>query len=676
MCWRAGRACPDRGSVRSTPSSPGPVTRPRETAGAACSTAAGDALDRLARLAARALRVPTVVFVAGEARRPVLAGGSGIPETWGARRGAELPHPTLAGAALRGEAGTWGAVGPALPAGSAALASVPVRGRDGGVLGALCALDSRPRTWTPEEMEVLSDVADAAVRELGHRPPGSEGARAADARAHLMTAALEQLGEAVGITDTAGRFLYANAAHARTLGYPTGSHGEYVVDDFLADEPARARFRAAAEKAHEEGCWRGRISFRTCAGATVPMEVILGPVRDGVDEALLFSVSRDVSDEVARESQLRRAERLASLGTLVSGVAHELNNPLAAIKSFAQLLLLDERPLEDQEALEVIEREAARAAKIVADLRLAARQTERSGGAREPVQLNEVVRHVLALRGYTLQTHNVEVRDDLSRDLPLILADRGEVEQVVLNLVLNAEHSLADHPGERRLVVRTRPSGASVSLHVVDSGPGIPEEHLERIFDPFWTTKEPGKGTGLGLSLVHATVTEHGGTIQVDSEPGRGAAFVVEFPLAPRPAGAPGVPGRGRALRVLVVDDEAPIRRSLALYLERLGHRVEEAGDGREALDRIVAAPAPYDVVLADLRMPGLGGDRLLAELRARGSGADRRVVFITGDALSDATAAGYAAAGIPVVFKPFELEQVARAVELRAAGADVGGSG
>ncbi|HEV2146450.1 MAG TPA: ATP-binding protein [Longimicrobiaceae bacterium] len=242
-------------------------------------------------------------------------------------------------------------------------------------------------------------------------------------------------------------------------------------------------------------------------------------------------------------TRVPRAERLASLGALVSGAAHELNNPLAAIKSFAQLLLLDERPAEDREALEAIEREAARAASIVADLRLAVRQTERSAGARTPVQLNEVVRQVLALRGYALQTHGVEVRDDLAGDLPLVLAVRGELEQVVLNLVLNAEHALAGHPGERRLEVRTRPGALGVSLHVVDSGPGIPEDHLERIFDPSWTTPEPGKGTGLGLGPVHGIVAEHGGTIRVHSEPGRGAAFTVELPRAD---GAAGAAERGR----------------------------------------------------------------------------------------------------------------------------------
>ena len=623
------------------------------------SPAGGGALDRIARLAARTLGVPAVVVTAGEGegQRVCGRGGPFPPEGDGAVLALCSAVAGRGEDVVRGEPGT----DTALHGGPAAFAAVPLGGAGGRTLGCIAALDHRPREWSAGELDTLRDFAALAAREV----------EAAGERDGLVAAALEQLGEPVAITDLAGRFRYANPAHARLLGYPPGRHAEFTADDFLPGGEARARFAEGAAKARAGGGWRGRISFRTLAGAAVPLEVTLGPVRDARGEELLLAMARDVAGEASREGQLRRAERLASLGTLLGGVAHELNNPLAAIKSFAQLLLLDERHPEDQEALEVIEREAARAAKIVADLRLVARQTERSGGPRGPVQLNEVVRGVLEIRRYTLQTHGVDVRADLARDLPSVHADPGEMEQVVLNLVLNAEHSLADHPGERRLIVRTRPSALGVTLQVVDSGPGIPGENLERIFDPFWTTREPGQGTGLGLSLVHGIVTEHGGEIRVDSEPGRGAAFAVELPRGPAAPGRSPVPAAAvRPLRVLVVDDEAPVRRSIARYLERRGHRVDEASDGREALARLdEARDTPPDVILADLRMPGLGGDRLLAALRARGAGGEERLVFITGAPLSDAAVAAMAASGIPVLSKPFELEQVARAVEERAAG-------
>ena len=381
-----------------------------------------------------------------------------------------------------------------------------------------------------------------------------------------------------------------------------------------------------------------------------------------------------------RDLYLRRVERLASLGTLLSGVAHELNNPLASIKGFAQLLLLDERPEEDREALETIVRQATRAAKIVADLHVVARQNPRTGEPPGGVELNEVVRQVVELRRRIMESRGIEVREELSPGLPPVHGPRGELEQVVLNLLVNAEQSLAEHPGPRQVVIRTRPAGAGAVLQVVDSGAGIPAEHLERVFDPFWTTRDPGKGTGLGLSLVHGIVTAHGGEIRVESAPGEGAAFIVQLPRAPEiaPSAEPGV-GEGvpRPLRVLVVDDEAPIRTSLVRYLERRGHRVDAAEDGREALRRVgESRDFPYDVVLADLRMPEVGGDRLLEALRGRPGAPDRRVVFVTGDAASEEAAEILAASGAPVILKPFDLAEVAVVVERHAERVRRGGEG
>jgi CheY-like chemotaxis protein len=211
------------------------------------------------------------------------------------------------------------------------------------------------------------------------------------------------------------------------------------------------------------------------------------------------------------------------------------------------------------------------------------------------------------------------------------------------------------------------------TLFVVDSGPGIAIEHLDRIFDPFWTTKSPGEGTGLGLSLVHSIVTEHGGRIRVDSEPGNGAAFQVELPRmvdAQMPGGPTDAQGMAAAkpLRILVVDDEEPIRRTLHRYLKRRGHTVDGAGDGAEALRIIHAQAAPsYDVVLSDLRMPGMSGDQLYTELRRRDVSWEERLVFMTGDVGSADAARVLAAAGVPVILKPFDLGDVAATLEATA---------
>lgn len=516
-------------------------------------------------------------------------------------------------------------------------------------------------------------ISATAIRD-GERVEGVFGVardvteeRERDRRMRLLATALESLPEAVSVSDPAHRIVYANSAHARLLGYDPAAGARRTVD-FLPGGEDHPALPAVAEALRGRGTWRGRLEcLRVDDGEAVQVEMMVSVVSiEGLP--LLFAVLHDAAEEVAREQQLRRAERLASVGTLIGGVAHELNNPLSSIKGFAQLMLLDERPEEDREALEIMRREAERAAKIVADLRLVARRTQDAGLERAPVDLNEVVAHVLKLRRYALTTRNVELREDLAARLPPVLADRAQAEQVLLNLMVNAEQALAGHEGERRLIVRTRASGGGVAVHVVDSGPGIRPDHLDRIFDPFWTTKPPGEGTGLGLSLVHSIVTEHGGEVRVDSEPGKGAAFTVTFPRAP---GAPGdgaaepeAEAPGRPLRVLVVDDEGPVRRTVVRFLERRGHRVAEAGEGGEALAKLSAGGDAFDVILSDLRMPGISGERFLEALRALGTGLERRLVFLTGDAASGDAARLLETMRVPVLYKPFELSELARVVE------------
>jgi CheY-like chemotaxis protein len=366
------------------------------------------------------------------------------------------------------------------------------------------------------------------------------------------------------------------------------------------------------------------------------------------------------------------------VGTLIGGVAHELNNPLHAIRNFAELLMLEPRNTEDREALEIIQREADRAAKVVSDLRLLARETQEVEGGYAAVDLNDVVRHVLKVRSYSLGTRNIEVREDLADDLPPVLADRGNVEQVVLNLMVNAEQAMAEQAGERRIILRTRRTPGGAALHVVDNGPGIPPQYLERIFDPFFTTKAPGEGTGLGLSLVHNIVTEHGGAIHVDSQVGKGTAFRIELPRAPgeKTGAAEGAAiAPVRALRVLVVDDEVAVRHVSVRFLEHLGHTVETASDGAEALELL--ADREYDVIVSDLRMPGLGGEEFLRRLREERRGLERRLIFVTGDAASTDAARVVADAGVPVLLKPVRLQELARVIEYAAGagGPDRGGA-
>jgi PAS domain S-box-containing protein len=386
----------------------------------------------------------------------------------------------------------------------------------------------------------------------------------------------------------------------------------------------------------------------------------------------VLSMIEDITARREREAQLRRAERLASLPTLVGGVAHELNNPLSAIKSFAQLLLLEEQPPENREALEIIHREAARATAVVSDLRQVVRDS-RVDDAPEAVDLNEIVLHVIKIREYALRTHNIELRQDLARELPPVRASRRQMEQVVLNLFVNAEQALEEHRAARVLIVRTRQSSNGIALHVVDNGPGILPEHLGQIFDPFFTTKDPGRGMGLGLSLVHTLVTNLGGNVRVDSAVGRGAAFLVDLPSAADQPVAPTAPtpppaAPTRSAVILVVDDEPAVRRSISRFLKRLGHSVDEAEDGEAALGKI--RERHYDLVLSDVHMPGMGGRALLERLQSEAPEMIRRIGFLTGELISPEITAMLGTEEVPVLLKPFELSDVEALVNRFVPGA------
>ena len=242
--------------------------------------------------------------------------------------------------------------------------------------------------------------------------------------------------------------------------------------------------------------------------------------------------------------------------------------------------------------------------------------------------------------------------------------------------MVNASHALDAVDNQQKLLtIRSATTRAGVAFEVMDNGSGIPERVVEHVFDPFFTTKSPGEGTGLGLSLVHSIVSEHGGRISVNSIEGRGSVFRVLLPvargdvdLATAAPAADAATAPAQPLRVLIVDDEASIRLALVRHLQRRGHTVETAEDGASALEQI--ASQGFDVIVSDIRMPGMSGDRLLRELRERGNDeAVRRLVFMTGDTASEAVQKGVEYE-IPVLSKPFTLREIAEKIEEHAASA------
>jgi PAS domain S-box-containing protein len=391
------------------------------------------------------------------------------------------------------------------------------------------------------------------------------------------------------------------------------------------------------------------------------------PVLDAGGELLgRLEIYRDVTGQRLVQSKLLQTEKMAGLGQLVSGIAHELNNPLTSIIGYSQLLL-GRRLTAPQEADgRLIHQEAERAARIVKNLLLFAREARPE---RRSVNLNEIVERTLALRNYELRVENIELLQDLAPDLPSVVADPAQLQQVLLNLLVNAEQAIRQGSGEGSIRVRTRKTARGrVSFEILDSGPGIPQEIIPRIFDPFFSTKPSGAGTGLGLSITCGIVKEHGGEIFVQSQLGHGAKFTVELPAAayevpplialPANRGAALAPTRiAPGERMLVVEDEPTVAHLIADVLGEDGHKVEIVLDGRDGLDR--AAGGNYALIICDLRMPHLDGRAIYRELVAQGSPMRHRLLFVTGDTLAPRTLEFLEKSGLPFLAKPFLVEEL-----------------
>jgi signal transduction histidine kinase len=352
-------------------------------------------------------------------------------------------------------------------------------------------------------------------------------------------------------TTLAGRFLDVNPALVAMLGYDSAD-ALLTVDiptEIYRDPADRATLVADAFAGRFSG-W-AELRWRKRDRTPIIVRLSARAVHPGRDDCYLEEIVENISEHARREEIIRRNERLASLAKMLAGVAHELNNPLAAIGGFAQLLLQQTWPLPESErtAVQTIQHESIRAGRIVKDLLSFARRPDRE--RLEPVEVNEVVRYVLDTQRSPIEGAGIRTVLDLAPDLPPTLGQSSQIEQAVLHLVVNARQALeqlmsgatgrpsrrlSDRLSERlaldppTITIRTASENGNLVLEVRDNGPGIRDDHRARIWDPFWTTKDEGQGTGLGLSVVHGIVTGFGGTVDVESEVGLGTRFTLRLP--------------------------------------------------------------------------------------------------------------------------------------------------
>jgi signal transduction histidine kinase/BarA-like signal transduction histidine kinase len=473
---------------------------------------------------------------------------------------------------------------------------------------------------------------------------------------------------------TDGTTLAANPHLKIMLGYPPETPEQEVVlfrPERFVDAAARAAF--LTRLVNEGSVTDYLVRLRRCDEESVWVEVTARADRVGRStsvrvEALLRDVSeRKRLDDQSRDlyQQLLQAEKMAALGQTISGVAHELNNPLATILSWAERLADKASDDTARRGLDVILGESERAARIVRNLLTFARKRQ---STRSLIDLNQIVRETMALRPYEQGAINIEVLSALASGLPPVFADAHQIQQVLLNLVINAEQAMLSANGRGSLVIRTWHDGEhdAVVLQVSDDGPGIPPEVRSKIFDPFFTTKETGKGTGLGLTVAYAIVQEHGGSIRVDSSPDGGASFIVEFPVStaeslPKPRRMTGSSDVGKSAAVLLVEDERALALAVSEALMDAGLEVDHAGDGEEALARV--RQSSYDLVICDLKMPKVDGMALYRAIAAASPVLARRVIFVTGDVAGADTERFLEESGCRWLAKPFRLADLLRNV-------------
>ncbi len=371
----------------------------------------------------------------------------------------------------------------------------------------------------------LSPGVALAVDVLLH----GEEERRQQSRERTLAAALATMDQPVLILGADAHIQYANRAAMKEYGYDANEIAGLSVDDFVVASAELSRRETIPESAQEKGLWTGEHVHRRKDGSEFPAAVTLSHIRDTGDRIVGLVISiRNLTEERQIADHLRRAEKLAAVGELVAGVAHELNNPLTGISTFAQLLLEENLQGEQAESVQLIKREADRAIGVIRDLLLFARKTEPRD---VPVDINTIVQHTIRLRAYAARSNGIEVHTHLDPGNPRVRGDDQKLQQVLLNLLVNAEYAMHDAP-VRHLSVMTRIESGKANILVSDTGKGMAPEVRRKIFEPFFTTKPAGEGTGLGLSVSYGIIQGHNGTISVDSTPDVGTTFSVSLPLA------------------------------------------------------------------------------------------------------------------------------------------------
>jgi len=512
----------------------------------------------------------------------------------------------------------------------------------------------------------------------------------AEEHAAVYAAVVDSALDAVIIVDEEGVVIAINPAAEATFGYTRREAIGRAIDALIVPEHLKsahangmARYRATRQP-HVLGR-RVEMDARCKDGRIIPVELAITEVN--LPDRRLFtanlrdlSAARSAAAEIERQRDaLHQSEKLTAIGSLLAGVAHELNNPLSVV--LGQSIMLREELAEADgmaaaaERAAKIEAAATRCARVVRSFLAIARQRK---AERRALDIAPLIDASIELTQYGLKSNGIAVTCSIDPSLPKVVADPDQVQNIVVNLMVNAMQALTEVDGRRReIAVSARMNTIGrLSIVVADNGPGIPPHIAERIFDPFFTTKPQGVGTGIGLSISRGLAEAQGGRLELTASPLGGAGFELSLPLADGSVDGTGPPGataqtasappapEQRTRRALIIDDEPEIAEVLAEALERVDFACDQAVGGNAAKALIARNAGRYDAVVCDLRMPDLDGPAFFRWLAAEHPDLAQRTLFVTGDALGPAAGRFLAQSGQPVLEKPFTLADVTRIVQ------------
>ena len=474
--------------------------------------------------------------------------------------------------------------------------------------------------------------------------------------------------------DEAGLVVEFNPAAEHTFGRRRADVIGQRIGDLIVPPAMRQRHADGFARYLQTGQARmlGRrieIEAMRADGSAFPVELTVTEVR--LPDQRLFTAhlrdltaARAAAAEIQRQREaLHQSEKLAAFGSLLAGVAHELNNPLSIVIGNALMLAEEAAGIAPALAERAgrVQAAAERCGAIVRSFLAMARQREI---VRRPAHVVALLQAALHLLGYGMRASGIEVHQDIPHDLPSLACDADQIQQVLTNLLLNACQALERQPPPRQIRIAARAAGDWLQIDVADTGPGIDAAIRARVFDPFFTTKPAGAGTGIGLKVSRGIAEAHGGTLDLAPPEGPGARFILRLPLGAATAGAADAAERPANLAqktALIVDDEPDVARLLGEMLTALGLRCAVAGGGAAA--RALLERADYDLILCDLRMPEIDGVALFHWLRQHRPHLCARMAFVTGDTLGAAAGGALAAAGRPILEKPFMPAELRRLI-------------